>query len=1291
MKTKQLLISVAILFLAVTSLSGQSVSTSQVSGVVTDQSGAVVGGAQVQMVRTDTDLNRTTVTDDNGYYVIPALPVGPYRLQVSKSGFTTYVQNGIILQVSSNPVLNATLAVGAQDQQVVVEANAQMVETESNGVGTVVDNQRVAELPLNGRELTSLISLSGATTPAIGGDYNSNKNYPTFGTTGSIGGSPGGALSIAGGLPTGVTYLLDGSSHNDPFNNLNLPLPFPDATQEFKLETSSLPAQYGNHADAAVNVVTKSGTNSYRGDAFEFVRNFMFNAREADLPARDSLKRNQYGGTLGGPIKKDKLFFFAGLQKTTQKSNPASTTIDMPTNQEMGNVTNDPNCSILPGAPTQCLDFTALTNPANVSCNSSSPTNFIQVGATGAAGSATGGGSMRGQFLNANSNTATQAGLGANGWMANVAPIPAGFSTSPGYLLANAIYGGLPAAQAASALGSTTYSATPANPCGKITYANGANLNEQLGVAKVDFQLSAKQTIYARYLIGNSDQPLVGISVLQVSNKIVQKNRAQTVAIGDTYTLNSNVINSLHLTVIRTRNVRNIAPFFDPSTFGIASTANNAPEIPKFMPFSAGNGASGAGGATNPGHFNTTALQAADDVDVIRGSHQITFGFNYIHTLMDSVNGRTANGVFTFNSGNSTTSGTGLGYGDLLEGMLDSYSQGNLDVENDGQNYVGLYVQDSWKATRHLTLNYGLRWEPYFPMTNSNHHVQEFNIANFVSRIGSSVYSNSPAGLIYQGDPGYPGDSYQSGKIDDVAPRLGVVWDPKGDGKMTIRAGYGIFYDTPYMFFETRQSNNPPFGSTTAPTGAGPNLGQPFPGTTGGISTLQNPWTGYPGGIPFPALSLLSPSVKFPIQGVYVNNPEKSEPTYLEQWNVSIQKQIGSWLFSGSYLGTDTKHLPSAFEGDPAVNVPGTVAGGACSTGPASTLGGAYVGGPYSGIADGLTSGTGFCSTTGNTANRRILYLAAPPPSPASAATQNSNPLGNPGIFYSTIGTLDQSGFASYNGMLLSVQHRLSNNYSIGANWTYSHCLSITETGTQNDLAGPTYIVPGYRDLSYGNCDSDVRHTINITAVANTPKFANRILNLIAGGWQFSPIITYRTGTYTTVTLGTADYALSGIGGQIAQQTSTNFYSPNKGNFTAADKLTSFQVSWLNNTPGAPCNNGQGITSNVIGAWGCPGPSTAKACTGSTPTVTVNGGVYACTPPDTVENPGAFEFDTALVRSFRVREGQAVQFRWEVFNVPNHVNLGPISGTSTSTTGTFGLVTTAAPPRIMQFALKYSF
>ena len=282
----------------------QAVSTSQISGVIEDATGLGVPAAKVRVTQTDTGFARSVDSNPDGTYILTNLPVGPYRLEVGKQGFTTYVQSGIVLQVSSNPAINATLRVGSVTEQVLVEASAALVETHSNGVGQVISQQQIVDLPLNGRQATELIFLSGAATTAPAGDLNTNKNYPTV------------TISVAGGLPNGMTYVMDGGTHNDPFNNLNLPIPFPDALQEFKVETSAVPARYGQHASAAVNAVTKSGTNAMHGTAFWFNRNFLFNARNGLATSRDSLKRNQFGGTLGGPIIANKLFFFGGYQGT---------------------------------------------------------------------------------------------------------------------------------------------------------------------------------------------------------------------------------------------------------------------------------------------------------------------------------------------------------------------------------------------------------------------------------------------------------------------------------------------------------------------------------------------------------------------------------------------------------------------------------------------------------------------------------------------------------------------------------------------------------------------------------------------------------------------------------------------------------------------------------------------------------------------------------------------------------------------------------------------------------------
>src|ERR1019366_3879613 len=275
-------ISAVTLLLASTLLLAQGGGTAQISGTVRDAAGLAVPGAEIQATQTDTGVTRTAQSAADGSFSLPSLPIGPYRLQVGKAGFTSYVQTGIVLQVDSNPTVDASLKVGSVTERVEVTADAAMVETHSTGVGQVVDQQRVVELPLNGRNDLMLIFLGGGATTAPPGNLNSTKNYPTV------------VISVAGGLANGLTFLLDGSTHNDPFSNQALPFPFPDALQEFKVETSALPAQYGQHSAAAVNAVTKSGGNSFHGDAFEFLRNGDFNARDAFAPSRDTLKRNQF-------------------------------------------------------------------------------------------------------------------------------------------------------------------------------------------------------------------------------------------------------------------------------------------------------------------------------------------------------------------------------------------------------------------------------------------------------------------------------------------------------------------------------------------------------------------------------------------------------------------------------------------------------------------------------------------------------------------------------------------------------------------------------------------------------------------------------------------------------------------------------------------------------------------------------------------------------------------------------------------------------------------------------------
>src|SRR5438477_4487302 len=316
----------------ITSGSVWAQAVAQISGAVQDQSGAVLPGAEITATQTETGFSRTTISNETGSYSLPNLPLGPYRLEAALPGFRTFVQMGIVLQVNSNPTINVSLQVGQISEQVEVQANTSLVETRSVSVGQVMETARIMELPLNGRNAQELLLLGGGAvqTAPVGG-----MSFPGRLT-----------ISSAGSLGTATEYTLDGIRHVDPYDGVPLPLPFPDALAEFKTEIGGQSAQQGRGSQ--VSAVTKSGTNAFHGDLFEFVRNDLFNARSYFATKSSTLKRHQFGGTVGGPIKKNKLFFFAGYQGTTVRQDPADTRAFVPT------------AAMLAG------DFTTFASPA---CN----------------------------------------------------------------------------------------------------------------------------------------------------------------------------------------------------------------------------------------------------------------------------------------------------------------------------------------------------------------------------------------------------------------------------------------------------------------------------------------------------------------------------------------------------------------------------------------------------------------------------------------------------------------------------------------------------------------------------------------------------------------------------------------------------------------------------------------------------------------------------------------------------------------------------------------------------------
>src|SRR5258706_2471201 len=643
------------LILLLTSTSAWAQATAQLNGRVTDESGAVLPGVTVAATQTGTTFMRSVVTDATGNYVITNLPTGPYRLEIALQGFRTYVQTGIVLQVGASPTINAALGVGNLEQTVSVEAAAPLVDVRSAGISEVVDRERIVELPLQGRQVTDLIVLAGA---AVETGRPNNRSF-----------QGGVSISVAGGLQFGVAYSLDGAVHNDPQNSGGLPLPFPDALQEFRVATSGLSAESGMHSGASVNAVTKSGTNRYSGNLFEFVRDKRFNATSPFAPIGpdgkrrdDGLKRNQFGGTLGGPIVHDKLFFFAGYQGTKTRQTPPD------------NIAFVPTAAMLTG------DFTTF---ASLACQG------------------------------------RQVNLGA-GFVGNRID-PARFSPA-----ALTLAGKLP---------KTT------DPCGQITYQQPDDRDEGQYVGRIDYQLRANHTVFGRYLASRDKKPSAyGTTgnVLTTLNPSID-NLAQSLTLGDTKIFGSNTVNALRFAFNRTAVNRDNDPYFDPPSLGIKASTY----VPGSMIVVVTGGFQIAAATATRGIADNNSFQVNDDLTVVRGNHQIGLGASVARFRVSFRTWARGGGQWNF-----TGQASGLGLADMLLGRVATIDQSGLSGVDYYQWYQGVYAQDTWRATSRVTINAGLRWEPFFSQNLTRGANTIFDRTRFRQNVKSTAFHNEPARVL---------------------------------------------------------------------------------------------------------------------------------------------------------------------------------------------------------------------------------------------------------------------------------------------------------------------------------------------------------------------------------------------------------------------------------------------------------------------------------------------------------------------------------------------------------------
>jgi hypothetical protein len=887
-------------------------------------------------------------------------------------------------------------------------------------------------------------------------------------------------------------------------------LPFPDALQEFKIETSAIPAQYGFHAAGTVNVVTKSGTNAFHGSVFEFARNRVFNARNAYAKERDPLKRNQFGGVIGGPVIKDKLFFFGGVQFTVQHSTANGLRTFLPTPQMLAG------------------DFTTYASPA------------CQGGKTVA---------LKAPFVNNRVD-------------------PSQFAK--------------PALELMKRLNLDAYTT---DQCGTVSFGGVANNSEKFPVAKVDYQISQKQSLFGRweYATLNTPSDYDGKSLVSMSQPAFDR-AVKSFALGDTYSISATTVSAFRAAIVRTNNVKSIPEFFTGKDLGIQNTYYPANYPKTFLASITGSASIGGNPPSTPGITNSTVYQFAEDITHARGTHQIGYGVSWIHDMMNYTSSTTAAGSFSFTGIN-----TGLGLADLLIGKSTSFSQSSIANEYFRQNYIGVYLQDTWKATSHLTVNGGLRWEPYLgPYDNTGPQAAFFDRKLFDQGVTSQSFTKAPPGIYFQGENGIPKtDAWQANHPWHFAPRLGLAWDPKGDGLTVIRAAYGLLYDLNHLHQYGGKRN-------TAPKGA--NL-------VSNAAALTDPWSAYPGGNPFPVA--LNKDTPFPLGGAYAIFPFDMKKPYMNQWNLTIQHQFGqNWLATANYIGNNTIHMLYRYEGNPAVYIPGA-------------------------------------STVANTNSRRVLSLA----NPAF------------GQYYSNLVVGDDGATRTYNAAVFQLTHRAANGLTIQGNYTISHCI---DDGYNDIIQNNGGQIQSRRGADRGNCELDRRQNLNLSTVYAMPKWSNRAVRAVAGGWQVSLITRVLSGPFKNLETG-LDQALSGTTGnntidQRPDQLLGDPYMPNKG-----------VNGWLN--PAA-------FRQPALGTYGNAGSRN-------------------------IVGPGMVRFDMGVTRSFAIRENQSIQFRAEAFNFVNHVNYcaNAINGVASPlacpdmslNSPTFGKLLTASDPRIMQMALKFVF
>jgi hypothetical protein len=721
-------LSLLVVLVATGTLRAQVAGTGNIQGSVVDSTGASIPNATVSVADTSTRVKHTTKSDDSGAFAFPNLEIGTYSVNVAAPGFKGYTETGIVLEVGSSIALNVKMSVGATTEQVEVTADSMALQTEDVSFKQTIDQKAVVEMPLNGRQMTGLITLSGGSAPAPGGDFTGSKySYQTI------------AVSIAGGNGNSTEWLLDGGNNNDFMGGGNLPFPFPDAVGQFSVESSALGAQSGTHSGGQVNVVTRSGANTIHGSGFEFIRNNYIDATNFFAATPDTLHQNQYGGTFGGPVilpkiynGRDKLFFFFGYQWTRADQSTSTTTQYVPTAANLAGdwSVTDPapgSTNTLCGSAQQLYDpLTGSLIPGNK--YATQPTYNAQALALI-------------KYLPTPNPAVDVNNCGLVKFAIPYQLFDKQLVTRVDYTInaKNHLYGRylLDGYQFPSFFSPTNVLITQNAP-GNYERVQTATIGEDYAISPRTVN-SAHVSMQRRVDV-RASAPGINACTLGITQYCALPTGFQ-LAVGS-----SSVKNHYWNTYC---------------------------------------------GTCAPGHYNDNALIFDDDVTMVRGKHQIVFGGEYALNELNIVGGYESNGNFTVSGIYSGNGPTGILPGatkaapigdanlDLLMGAMSAYQQSKQQQNALRGPIPSLYVQDTYHPSKQLTMVAGIRWSPTFMPVDFFNRGSIFNYQAFLANQISSVYPTAPAGSFFYGDPGVS-RQFTKNSPWQFSPNVGITYDREG-------------------------------------------------------------------------------------------------------------------------------------------------------------------------------------------------------------------------------------------------------------------------------------------------------------------------------------------------------------------------------------------------------------------------------------------------------------------------------------------------------------------------------